>query len=65
MTTTRALLYVRVSTSEQAASGLGLDAQETTLRAEAERRGWEVAAVPGGRGEREARHAQAGLPAGP
>ncbi|MCU1692985.1 MAG: Resolvase, N-terminal domain [Frankiales bacterium] len=45
MTTTRALLYVRVSTAEQAASGLGLDAQESTLRAEAERRGWDVVGV--------------------
>jgi DNA invertase Pin-like site-specific DNA recombinase len=41
----RALLYVRVSTDEQAQSGLSLEAQTTTLRAEAERRGWEVADV--------------------
>lgn len=44
-TPTRALLYVRVSTAEQAASGLGLESQESVLRAEAERRGWEVVAV--------------------
>jgi DNA invertase Pin-like site-specific DNA recombinase len=40
----RALLYIRVSTDEQAKSGLSLESQGTVLRAEAERRGWEVAA---------------------
>ena len=39
------MLYVRCSTTEQAASGLGLEAQENVLRAEAERRGWEVVGV--------------------
>lgn len=34
--------YVRVSTQEQADSGLGVQAQEAALRAEAERRGWEL-----------------------
>jgi DNA invertase Pin-like site-specific DNA recombinase len=41
----RALAYVRVSTDEQARSGLSLDAQTDTLRGEAERRGWELAEV--------------------
>jgi len=34
--------YLRVSTREQADSGLGLDAQRRTISVEAERRGWEV-----------------------
>lgn len=34
--------YLRVSTDEQARSGLGLDAQRATIAAEAERRGWTV-----------------------
>lgn len=37
--------YVRVSTAEQAESGLGLEAQETKLREEAERRGWDMEIV--------------------
>lgn len=37
--TTTAVLYCRVSTEEQGTSGASLDAQETTLRAEAARRG--------------------------
>jgi DNA invertase Pin-like site-specific DNA recombinase len=41
----RALCYVRVSTDEQAKSGLSLEAQRTTLLAEVERRGWELADV--------------------
>ena len=36
--------YVRVSTGEQASSGLGLDAQRATIEAEAERRGWTIVA---------------------
>lgn len=42
---TRAILYIRVSSDEQAKSGLSLEAQDATLRAEAERRGWQVAEV--------------------
>ncbi len=38
----RALAYVRVSTSEQADSGAGMDAQRAALAAEAARRGWQV-----------------------
>lgn len=38
----RVVLYRRVSTREQADSGLGLAAQETTLTAETARRGWRV-----------------------
>ena len=34
--------YLRVSTEEQARTGLGLAAQRETIRAEADRRGWEV-----------------------
>ena len=36
---------MRVSSDEQARSGLSLEAQEQTLRSEADRRGWEVAEV--------------------
>lgn len=38
----RALGYVRVSTDEQGTSGLGLEAQESIVRAEVERRGWRL-----------------------
>lgn len=41
----RAIGYTRVSTDEQAASGLGLDAQEAAVRAEIERRGWDLVEV--------------------
>lgn len=34
--------YIRVSTTEQADSGAGLEAQRTAITAEAERRGWEL-----------------------
>lgn len=40
----RAVLYIRVSTDEQAKSGLSLEAQASVLRSETERRGWEIAA---------------------
>lgn len=36
------IAYLRVSTAEQAQSGLGLAAQEQAVRAECERRGWEL-----------------------
>jgi DNA invertase Pin-like site-specific DNA recombinase len=38
----RILGYVRVSTAEQASSGLGLDAQESLICSECERRGWKL-----------------------
>jgi DNA invertase Pin-like site-specific DNA recombinase len=41
----RAVAYVRVSTDEQAKSGLSLEAQVGTLRAEAERREWQLVEV--------------------
>lgn len=45
--TIRALGYVRVSTDEQAASGAGLAAQRKAIRAEAERRGWDLIEIVG------------------
>lgn len=42
---TLALAYVRVSTTLQAEEGASLDAQETALRAEAERRGWDIEVI--------------------
>jgi DNA invertase Pin-like site-specific DNA recombinase len=41
----RAIIYTRVSTEEQAASGLGLEAQESSCRRHCELRGLEVVAV--------------------
>lgn len=41
----RVLGYVRVSTAEQASSGLGLAAQEAAIRAECDRRGWQLVGV--------------------
>lgn len=41
----RAVLYLRVSTDEQARSGLSVEAQRAACLAEADRRGWTVAAV--------------------
>lgn len=42
---TTAVGYVRVSTEEQANSGLGLAAQRATIEAEAARRGWTLVAI--------------------
>ena len=41
----RAVGYIRVSTAEQAAGGLGLDAQEMAIREECRRRGWQLVEV--------------------
>jgi DNA invertase Pin-like site-specific DNA recombinase len=41
----RAVGYVRVSTEEQAESGLGADAQRAAIEAEASRRGWELVGI--------------------
>lgn len=43
----RALGYVRVSTDEQHASGGGLAAQRAAIRAECDRRGWELVEIVG------------------
>jgi len=42
---TRAALYIRVSTAEQATNGISLDVQERRLRALCRERGWAVAGV--------------------
>jgi DNA invertase Pin-like site-specific DNA recombinase len=42
---TTAVGYARVSTEEQGNSRLGLEAQRTALRENAERRGWSLVAV--------------------
>ena len=41
----RTIAYMRVSTEEQARSGLGLEAQQDRITDEVERRGWELAAT--------------------
>lgn len=45
--TVRVLGYVRVSTDEQHASGAGIAAQRVAIKAECERRGWELLAIVG------------------
>ncbi len=47
----RVLGYARCSTSEQAESGLGIAAQEATIRSECQRRGWELVGVVTDEGE--------------
>ena len=41
----RAIIYLRVSTDEQAESGLGLEAQLAACRVAAGRNGWEIASI--------------------
>ena len=41
----RVLGYVRVSSDDQAASGLGIAAQETSIRQAADRNGWELLGI--------------------
>jgi len=43
--TTRVVGYIRVSTDEQATSGLGLEAQRAVIVAECQRRGWVLTEV--------------------
>lgn len=47
---TRVIGYIRVSTTEQADSGLGLAAQRKAIRAAAEQRGWELVRIAEDRG---------------
>lgn len=44
-TPVRAIGYIRVSTEDQATSGLGLAAQRAVIAAEVSRRGWELVSV--------------------
>jgi DNA invertase Pin-like site-specific DNA recombinase len=46
-TDTRVVGYVRVSTDEQHASGAGLSAQRAAIKAECERRGWDLLRIVG------------------
>jgi len=47
----RVLGYARCSTTEQAESGLGIAAQEATIRSECQRRGWDLVDVVTDEGE--------------
>ncbi len=47
----RVLGYARCSTTEQAESGLGIAAQQTTIRSECQHRGWELVEVVTDEGE--------------
>ena len=49
--TVHAVGYIRVSTTEQAENGVGLDAQRAQIEAECERRGWTLVAIHEDRGE--------------
>jgi DNA invertase Pin-like site-specific DNA recombinase len=51
MTTTRAIAYARVSTSEQVESGAGLNDQRQKLAAEITHRGWELVELMEDQGE--------------
>ena len=42
---TRIVGYIRVSTTDQAENGVGLEAQRRDIEAEAERRGWSVVSI--------------------
>lgn len=42
---TRVIGYIRVSTTGQAESGAGLDAQRSTIAAECQRRGWQLVEI--------------------
>src|SRR5688572_22184515 len=44
---TRAIGYVRVSTDEQHHGGAGITAQKTAIKAECERRGWQLLRIVG------------------
>lgn len=41
----RVVGYIRVSTDEQASSGLGITAQRSAITDECERRGWELVEI--------------------
>lgn len=59
----RALGYIRVSTTEQADSGLGLEAQQAAIRTTAQLRGWELVDIVTDAGISGTRSARPGLDA--